>query len=204
MKFKAYYKEHDHQGFWNEKEMELPQDITKDKVIKSDGSYYNIKNIVIEESSNQQGYSIYLSKHCYSGASGTLDASPVYWRAKHIVICGSVQNYDVNEFIAAAESITDKFETDKHIGTLTIINGYLPLDVVQEKQLDPTWANYLNNYNQVSFYDSVNNKVRREEMAEFASKVKAQVFVLGEIKDGVKEEFDLLQNKGLMITCMPL
>lgn len=78
-----------------------------------------------------------------------------------------------------------------------LIHGFMPRKLVEEKGWSTKIIDELEQFPvRLNMYDG---KPLREEMATVASKLKANVIVIGEIKEGVLEEVNLYKQKFLEV-----
>lgn len=200
MKVKAFYKETENQGFWNGMEIKISRVPEKGELIKLNGTRYKVLLIETEFISDKESESIvYLVKTHYDGKLIPVDIEP---ETIYLMISCSIQKYDVKKVIKKVDQICKSLPN--HL-SITLIHGFLPHEEVKKRGVDTSWIDYIDdNFDQVTFYDVKNQKVRREEMIDFAKTSKALIFTLGTVEDGVKEEFELMQKAGLSISNLSL
>lgn len=116
---------------------------------------------------------------------------------KAIVIAFTLKNQDPMGILATLETIKE-LEPDA-----ILIHGFLPRQVVLHKQLPMDVVNALEEHFpiQLNMWKEV---PLRDEMAVVAKRLKAQVYVIGDIREGVRDEVDLYRSQGLNIVHFPL
>lgn len=106
----------------------------------------------------------------------------------------------------------DFYLIEKHIKRLSndlsqrtiLIHGFMPRKAVVERGWSVEVVDALQHYFPIQLCMHDGEKVLRDEMAEIAEKLGAAVYVIGDIKEGVKEEVLLYEQKGLEIIPIPL
>jgi hypothetical protein len=84
-----------------------------------------------------------------------------------------------------------------------LIHGFLPRKIVEEKNIPTDVVDTLEALFpvQLNMFDKA---PLRAEMVEVAKKLNAKVYIIGEVKEGVKEEADLYNAASLEIIHLPL
>jgi hypothetical protein len=188
------YTKNVNQGFYNEIERDLTRIPFTNEHIEIDNELYNIDYI----NTNVDNDSVSLILHRIFH----INVFPT--RSNCIAISCSIQKYYPEEIINIIEN---KIISSYNGAAINIINGFLPKEECIRRNLDTTCIEYLEKkfrLNLINFYDTVNYKTRREEMVECAKENNAIVYIIGEIADGVKEEFELYKKAGLETRLIPL
>lgn len=89
-----------------------------------------------------------------------------------------------------------KVKEDFDDGDLTIVHGFLPREVVIQKNFDTGLVDMLDKHfpKQYNLFDVKENKPLREQIAHFINSNNGKAIFVGEIKDGVEEEFHIYQT----------
>lgn len=103
------------------------------------------------------------------------------------------------------EKISEGLKQVKNIinDNTVVIHGFMPLQEVKQRGFGTEVVDELEKLFPVRL-NMYNTKPLREEMADIASSLEAQVFVVGEIKEGVAEEVELYKKAGLTIVRVPI
>lgn len=114
-----------------------------------------------------------------------------------IILAFTLKGQDQEKILSKLESVAVAYADN------ICIHGFMPLNVVLERQYDPTIAQMIKHHFPVTLnmYDDV---PLRHEMAITGEKLKARVVVIGKIEEGVKEEVDLYKTHNLEIIHFPL
>lgn len=84
-----------------------------------------------------------------------------------------------------------------------LIHGFMPRWLLQQKGIPLDVVSHLESLFPVQL-NMYNMMPLREEMAELGKKLDAEVYVIGEVKEGVQQEVELYQQSGLNITYISL
>ncbi len=111
-----------------------------------------------------------------------------------IVIAFTLKGQDFHKKILPVLEVIAKNNPDAFC-----IHGFMPKHVLEEKGLSMGVCDALYKLFpwQLNIY---NNGVARHEMARITSLLNAQVYVIGDVIDGVKEEVEMYEILGLTIT----
>ena len=115
-----------------------------------------------------------------------------------IVIAFTLKDQDPIEIVRKIRKLRTTFEE-----TPLLIHGFMPRKEVQERG----WSTLILDALDTAFPVQCNmyeNGPLREEMVDLAVSLSATVYVIGDIKHGVKEEFDLYYANTLPINKIPL
>jgi hypothetical protein len=114
-----------------------------------------------------------------------------------IILAFTLKGQDQDKIIKRIESLGEVYAEN------ICIHGFMPLATVIEKQFDPAIVYAIKKAFpvQLNMYDDV---PLRTEMADVGKKLGAKVVVVGDIKEGVKEEVDLYKTHNLEIVHFPL
>ncbi len=116
---------------------------------------------------------------------------------KAIVVAFTLKGQDLEKILDVLENV--QHARHEHI----LIHGFMPIAEVEKKGWDPALAKALHQLFpvQLNMYDG---RPLREEMAEVAKKLDAEIVVIGEVRDGVAEEVELYKELGLKINYLAL
>lgn len=117
---------------------------------------------------------------------------------KTIVIAFTLKNQDEHLIAGGIKKIYEK------VGACIVLSGHLPTVLVNRKKFDNFISNQLDLYFPMRLCLNDGVQVFRKELAAMAMKLDAEVYVIGEIRDGVKEEIDLYTEAGLPVHEIPL
>lgn len=106
-------------------------------------------------------------------------------------------------FTLKGQKFEDIANAIKLIGSKTgnnniLIHGFMPRKEVEERKFDTSVLDFLEDFFPIRLNMYFGTPLR-DDMADVATKLKATVYAIGEIKDGVKEEVDLYRAAGLTI-----
>lgn len=109
---------------------------------------------------------------------------------QYLAISFTLKGQDADNIIKVVEKIAS--ENPNAI----LINGFMPLDVVNKKGFDPKIAQSLNDNfpAKLDFYDRASDAPLRDEMVKIASVTGAKVYIIGKITDGVAQELELYKR----------
>jgi hypothetical protein len=186
------YKKFENQGFFNETERELSRIPLRDEIIEIDNELYYINYICTNVDNDR------IILRCYPFVNKGISINNYNW----IAISCSIKKYYPEAVINIIKGIILPSLPDNPV---KIINGFFFSVECNRRNLDTKWSKYLEqNFCLINFYDILEHKVCREEMVECAKENNAIVYIIGEIEDGVKEEFELYQKAGLETRIIPL
>jgi len=208
MKVIIKYKKSENQGFFNEIEKDLSRVPLKGELIQLNKESYFVNEITTDISDKKEVVILeclplviseeYECPYC-SECDDDDDSTYIS------ISCSVGSNYNLSDVIWAVDKyiLSNGYSENS---SLILIDGYLPKEQCIENTTSASWRNYLDRAfdDTVSFYDTVNQKVLRKEMVDFARSKNALVFVIGDIEGSVKEEFNLYQKAGLQIKVIPL
>jgi hypothetical protein len=111
---------------------------------------------------------------------------------KYIVIAFTLKGQDQQEIFKMLDHVKE-LEPD-----VVLIHGFLPRRIVMEKQFATDVVDKLDSLfpNQINLF---NGQPLRLCMTEVATATRAKVYVLGDIREGVKDEVDLYRMRDLEI-----
>ena len=94
-------------------------------------------------------------------------------------------------------------DINESAGPCLLIHGNLPRKEVIKRGLPTDMIDMLDELFpiQLNFWDQ---KVLREEMGNYAKTLGAEVYIIGDVKDGVKDEENIYKSKGLPIKYLDL
>ena len=117
---------------------------------------------------------------------------------RHILLSFTLKNQKQEEILDALAKVYTK-----HRGAI-LLHGFMPKKELMAKGIDTTIVDALHTYfpKQINFY--CDGKPLRYLMAEAAMQLGATIIVIGNIVDGVKEEFDLYQSNEMIVTQLSL
>lgn len=114
-----------------------------------------------------------------------------------IILAFTLKGQDQDTIIKRIESLGEVYAEN------ICIHGFMPLGKVVAMGFDPAILNAIRKAFpvQLNMYDDA---PLRTEMADVGKKLGAKVIVVGDIKEGVKEEVDLYKTHNLEIVHFPL
>lgn len=118
-----------------------------------------------------------------------------------IVIAFTLKGQELKKIIPQIISIHKKHKR------AVLLHGFMNRKTVVRSGYDTTLVDALYSIFpwQFNFYNpAYENPVRRDELAAVAKVLNAQVYIIGDIVDGVKAEYELYSKMGLMIEKVPL
>jgi len=200
MKVSIKYKKNENQGFFNEVEKDLGRVPEKGELVQLDGNVYFVNQIVTDIVGHNGKVSLELCPYEEEDHNECGCPCCAYEDdADYVCISCSIKDYKIEDVIQTVDCLMDTYD-------LTLINGFLLKDACKERGFDTSWANYIDASfaGTINFYDTVNQKVLRDEMVAYAKAKDATVFVIGDIEGDVEEEFKLYQKAGLQINVVPM
>lgn len=111
---------------------------------------------------------------------------------KALVLAFTLKEQSIPEILNALKTVRE--EHPDHI----LIHGFMPRAEVVKRDFSPLIVDTLEQHFPVQL-NMYRDKPLREEMVEVAKRLDAKIVVIGEIKEGVKEEVDLYSAAGLTI-----
>ncbi|MDR0874210.1 MAG: hypothetical protein LBN27_12220 [Prevotellaceae bacterium] len=117
---------------------------------------------------------------------------------KSIILSFSLKGQEFSEIKERILEIKKNLHEDA-----MLIHGFMPRKEIEEKGFSMEVNDFFDEHFPLKL-NMYNGGVLRKEMAKIGSELKADVFVIGEIKAGVKEEVDLYRSFNLPIIEVPL
>jgi len=113
---------------------------------------------------------------------------------KAVILAFTLKDQDFDKIAEAVKSVKN-FVGEDYI----VIHGFMPRAEVIEKGFDTKVVDLLESTFDIRLNMYKDGKPLRKEMVEVGVKLNARVVVVGEIRDGVKEEVDMYVENGLTI-----
>ena len=120
---------------------------------------------------------------------------------KSIVIAFSLKEQNFNEIKSSVKMLAQTLEVK--YGNVILIHGFMSEKEVKKRKLKDIVQPLFKKLFPVQL-NMYSNGVLREEMADIAKNLYADIYVIGEVKGGVKEEVELYEKRGLRIIYMPI
>lgn len=112
---------------------------------------------------------------------------------KTLILAFTLKGQSESEILQVVKEIADRNPNS------ILIHGFLPRKVVVEKGFSTTVVDALEKNFPVQL-NMWNEKPLRNEMVDIAKRLGAEIFVIGDIKEGVEEEVNLYKEAGMTFT----
>jgi hypothetical protein len=112
-----------------------------------------------------------------------------------VAVSFTLKNQSLEDIRTALEGISLELGED-----VTLVHGFLTREEVVEKGFGTEVVDLLDKL----FPNQINFSGKRQDMVDYVTAMGAEVYVIGSIIDGVKEEYELYQDAGVTVNLVEL